>query len=227
MTRVRQWLTFNRDRLCESALRRPPQRHSFSEQIVTKISRRNIDPIPCFENGSAPFGMWSLAVLLRDAQHASTLAMIKLFKHKGLQRFCESGSTAESSAGPQETTSITTGCIEYCSADRGIGHPRVSISSAQRETAGSMVHFGERKLAHHVCVSGWQRSHSELRGLSLMDIHNPPRPGEFIRELYITPYDFSVPKVAQSLKVSPSTQNRLLNGESNVSPEMAHACRRP
>jgi addiction module HigA family antidote len=54
-----------------------------------------------------------------------------------------------------------------------------------------------------------------------MGMHNPPHPGEFIRELYITPYDISVRKVAESLGVSPSTLNRLLNSESNVSPEMA------
>jgi addiction module HigA family antidote len=54
-----------------------------------------------------------------------------------------------------------------------------------------------------------------------MGMHNPPHPGEFIREVYIIPYDISVRKVAESLAVSPSTFNRLLNGESNVSPEMA------
>jgi addiction module HigA family antidote len=54
-----------------------------------------------------------------------------------------------------------------------------------------------------------------------MGIHNPPHPGEFIREVYVTPYDISVRKIAESLGVSPSTFNRLLNGESNVSPEMA------
>ena len=54
-----------------------------------------------------------------------------------------------------------------------------------------------------------------------MTMYNPPHPGEFIRELYITPFDISVRKVASSLGVSPSTLNRLLNGESNVSPEMA------
>ena len=54
-----------------------------------------------------------------------------------------------------------------------------------------------------------------------MGMHNPPHPGEFIREVYITPYDISVRKVAESLSVSPSTLNRLLNGDSNVSPEMA------
>lgn len=54
-----------------------------------------------------------------------------------------------------------------------------------------------------------------------MSMHNPPHPGEFIREIYITPYAISVRKVAEGLGVSPSTLNRLLNGESNVSPEMA------
>jgi len=54
-----------------------------------------------------------------------------------------------------------------------------------------------------------------------MAIHNPPHPGEFIREIYITPNEISVRKVAESLGVSPSTFNRLLNGESNISPEMA------
>ena len=54
-----------------------------------------------------------------------------------------------------------------------------------------------------------------------MAMHNPPHPGEFIREVYITPFGLSVRKVAENLNVSPSTLNRLLNGESNISPEMA------
>jgi addiction module HigA family antidote len=54
-----------------------------------------------------------------------------------------------------------------------------------------------------------------------MPMHNPTHPGEFIREVYIAPFDISVRKVAESLRVSASTLNRLLNGESNVSPEMA------
>jgi len=54
-----------------------------------------------------------------------------------------------------------------------------------------------------------------------MTMYKPPHPGEFIREIYISPYDISVRKVAESLDVSPSTLNRLLNTESNISPEMA------
>jgi len=54
-----------------------------------------------------------------------------------------------------------------------------------------------------------------------MTMHTPPHPGEFIREVYLVPFGLSARQVAASLGVSPSTFNRLLNGESNVSPEMA------
>ncbi len=54
-----------------------------------------------------------------------------------------------------------------------------------------------------------------------MTMHNPPHPGEFIREVYLNEFSISIRKVAENLGVSPSTFTRLLNGESNVSPEMA------
>lgn len=54
-----------------------------------------------------------------------------------------------------------------------------------------------------------------------MNMHNPPHPGEFIRETYIEPFNLSVRQVALNLEVSPSTFARLLNGDSNISPVMA------
>jgi addiction module HigA family antidote len=54
-----------------------------------------------------------------------------------------------------------------------------------------------------------------------MGMHNPPHPGEFIREVYLEPFQLSARQVAAKLKVSPSTFNRVLTGESNVTPEMA------
>lgn len=52
-------------------------------------------------------------------------------------------------------------------------------------------------------------------------MHNPPHPGEFIRSIYLVELGVSIRKIAESLGVSPSTFTRLLNGQSNVSPEMA------
>jgi len=52
-------------------------------------------------------------------------------------------------------------------------------------------------------------------------MHNPPHPGKFIREMYLDPFKVSYRTAASSLKVSPSTFNRLAIGKSNVSPEMA------
>ena len=54
-----------------------------------------------------------------------------------------------------------------------------------------------------------------------MNMYNPPHPGEFIKEVYLEPLGISYRKVAQLLKVAPSTLNRLLNGQSNISSEMA------
>ncbi|MEX2489494.1 MAG: HigA family addiction module antitoxin [Pseudomonadales bacterium] len=54
-----------------------------------------------------------------------------------------------------------------------------------------------------------------------MSMYNPPHPGEFIRSIYLEEFGVSVRKVAGNLGVSPSTFTRLLNQQSNVSPEMA------
>ncbi|MFV8834335.1 HigA family addiction module antitoxin [Aquisalimonas sp. APHAB1-3] len=54
-----------------------------------------------------------------------------------------------------------------------------------------------------------------------MTMHNPPHPGEFIREVYLEPFELRARYLAAKLKVSPSTVARLLQGRSAVSPEMA------
>jgi addiction module HigA family antidote len=54
-----------------------------------------------------------------------------------------------------------------------------------------------------------------------MKMHNPPHPGEFIKEVYLDELNISEREVALKLKVSPSTLNRLIKGESSLSPEMA------
>ena len=52
-------------------------------------------------------------------------------------------------------------------------------------------------------------------------MHNPPHPGEFIREVYLAPFGFSARQLAAKLAVSPSTLSRVLKGTSGISPEMA------
>ncbi len=54
-----------------------------------------------------------------------------------------------------------------------------------------------------------------------MAMHNPPHPGEFIREVYLEPFGLSTRHLATKLKVSPSTVARVLEGRSAISPEMA------
>lgn len=51
---------------------------------------------------------------------------------------------------------------------------------------------------------------------------NPPHPGELIKRTYIDPFGgISANQVAKRLGVAVSTFNRLINGVSDISPEMA------
>lgn len=54
-----------------------------------------------------------------------------------------------------------------------------------------------------------------------MNMHNPPHPGEFVRTVYLEPFEITGRQLAAKLDVSPSTLSRILNGASGISPEMA------
>ncbi len=51
--------------------------------------------------------------------------------------------------------------------------------------------------------------------------HQPIHPGEFIKRVYLEPFDLGSNEVAAKLGVNASTFNRLLNSKSDVSPRMA------
>ena len=52
-------------------------------------------------------------------------------------------------------------------------------------------------------------------------MHNPPHPGEIIKEFCVEPLGLTVTKAAESLGVTRKTFSMLLNGKSGISPEMA------
>jgi addiction module HigA family antidote len=52
-------------------------------------------------------------------------------------------------------------------------------------------------------------------------MHNPPHPGEVIRELCLEPLGLSVTEAAKGLGVSRKTLSAILNGRAGISPEMA------
>lgn len=54
-----------------------------------------------------------------------------------------------------------------------------------------------------------------------MTMHNPPHPGEVIRELCLEPLGISVTDAAKGLRVTRKALSELLNGRSGVSPSMA------
>ena len=55
----------------------------------------------------------------------------------------------------------------------------------------------------------------------MMQMYNPPHPGEILRELCIEPLDISITEVAKALDVSRKTLSAILNGRAGISTEMA------
>jgi antitoxin HigA-1 len=54
-----------------------------------------------------------------------------------------------------------------------------------------------------------------------MKMHNPPHPGEVLKELCIEPLNLTVTDAAAALGVSRKTLSAILNCRSGISPEMA------
>lgn len=52
-------------------------------------------------------------------------------------------------------------------------------------------------------------------------MHNPPHPGEILKELYFEPLSLSVTEVAKALDITRKTLSAILNGRSGISPLMA------
>lgn len=54
-----------------------------------------------------------------------------------------------------------------------------------------------------------------------MLMHNPPHPGEVLKELCLEPLGLSVTDAAKALGVTRKTLSAILNGSAGISPEMA------
>ena len=54
-----------------------------------------------------------------------------------------------------------------------------------------------------------------------MLMHNPPHPGEIIKELCLEPLGVTVTDAAKALGVSRKTLSTVINGRAGISPEMA------
>jgi addiction module HigA family antidote len=52
-------------------------------------------------------------------------------------------------------------------------------------------------------------------------MHNPPHPGEILKELCLKPLGLTVTEAAKALGVSRKTLSSILNGRAGISPEMA------
>ena len=54
-----------------------------------------------------------------------------------------------------------------------------------------------------------------------MLMHNPPHPGEVIKELCLEPLGLTITDAAKGLGISRKTLSSIINGKAGISPEMA------
>lgn len=54
-----------------------------------------------------------------------------------------------------------------------------------------------------------------------MLMHNPPHPGEIIKELCLEPLELTITDAAKGLGVSRKTLSSIINGKAGITPEMA------
>jgi len=54
-----------------------------------------------------------------------------------------------------------------------------------------------------------------------MLMHNPPHPGDILKELCLKPLELTVTDAARALGVSRKTLSAIVNGKAGISPEMA------
>ena len=54
-----------------------------------------------------------------------------------------------------------------------------------------------------------------------MNMHNPPHPGEILREMYLAPLELTIKAAAEGLGVSRKAVSELVNGHTDVSRDMA------
>lgn len=57
--------------------------------------------------------------------------------------------------------------------------------------------------------------------MTTLRMHQPPHPGEILRELCLMPLQLTVTEAARSLGVSRNTLSAILNARAGISPEMA------
>lgn len=54
-----------------------------------------------------------------------------------------------------------------------------------------------------------------------MQMHSPPHPGEVLKDLYLTPLNLTITKVAEALHVPRTTISSLIHGRAPVTPPLA------
>jgi addiction module HigA family antidote len=79
---------------------------------------------------------------------------------------------------------------------------------------------GVAALAGHL-LPDQTRSVDDMDAPPMTRMHNPPHPGELLRDLWLAPMGLTITAAAARLNVTRKTVSEIVNGRAAVSPEMA------
>ena len=138
--------------------------------------------------------------------------MIQSFRHRGLERFFLRGIRSGIQAQHENKLILASSPL-----DMNLPGLHMHELKGQRNLVSSSL----RQLANDIQIRWAGRVRRQLRGLSLVKMHNPPHPGEVIRELYLEPLGITITDAAKGLGVTRKTLSAILNRRAGISPEMA------
>ena len=70
-------------------------------------------------------------------------------------------------------------------------------------------------------MPSWSIIRTITEGMLMTQMHNPPHPGETLREDVLPALELTVTEAAEQLGVTRAALSRVLNGRAAISPEMA------
>jgi plasmid maintenance system killer protein len=153
--------------------------------------------------------------------------MILRFGHRRLSGCIHRGDTSGVSVQHVKRLRAVLAALETASAPSDMALPGARLHPLRGDRAGQWVGIDLRQLACDLRIRGSVRHHCRFGRLPLnrkevrepmARLHNPPHPGEVIKEMCLDPLKLTVTAAAEGLGVSRRTLSMLLNGHAGVPP---------
>jgi addiction module HigA family antidote len=143
------------------------------------------------------------------------------FRHRGIERFFAAGTKSGIQAQHADRLRLILGRLNVSTSARDMNLPGLDLHELRgaRKSTWAVKVSGNRRVTF-TCV-GKDVDRVDYEDYVAMKMHNPPHPGEVLRQLCLEPLNLTVTDAARSLGVSRKALSSIVNGRAGISPEMA------